>query len=130
MAIAETVRKYVEAGREALSQKKAEDLARSLAKQGEIRRDQVAKLAGDLTRWSRQSSERLLQIIRGEVKKQISRAGVATKDEVDSLRRRVRDLERGGTKRATSKRSTPKRSTAKRSTSGGSSRKTSSTSRT
>jgi polyhydroxyalkanoate synthesis regulator phasin len=125
MAIAETVRKYVEAGREALSQKKAEDLARSLAKQGEIRRDQVAKLARDLTRWSRQSSERLLEIIRGEVKKQITRAGVATRDEVDSLRRRVRDLERGGKKPATSKRTTAKRSTAS-----GSSRKTSASKRT
>jgi polyhydroxyalkanoate synthesis regulator phasin len=124
MAIAETVRKYVEAGREALSQKKAEDLARSLAKQGEIRRDQVTKLARDLTRWSRQSSERLREIIRGEVKKQIGRAGVATKDEVDSLRRRVRDLERGK-KTATSKRSTSKRSTA-----AGSSRKTSASKRT
>jgi polyhydroxyalkanoate synthesis regulator phasin len=95
MAIADTVRKYVEAGREALSPGKAEDMARALARQGEIRRDQVSGLARDLVDWSRRNRERLLDLIRREVKKQISRAGVATKDEIDSLKRRIRELERG-----------------------------------
>jgi polyhydroxyalkanoate synthesis regulator phasin len=95
MAIADTVRKYVEAGREALSPGKAEDMARALARQGEIRRDQVSGLARDLVDWSRRNRERLLDLIRREVKKQISRTGVATKDEIDSLKRRVRELERG-----------------------------------
>jgi polyhydroxyalkanoate synthesis regulator phasin len=95
MAITDTVRKYVEAGREALSPGKAEDMARALARQGEIRRDQVSGLARDLVDWSRRNRERLLDLIRREVKKQISRAGVATKDEIDSLKRRVRELERG-----------------------------------
>ena len=116
MAITDTVRKYVEAGREALSPKKAEDLARSLARQGEIRRDQVSKLARDLADWSRRNSERLLEVIRGEVKKQISRTGVATKEEVDALKRRIRELERGTGKKTTAKRATRK-STARRSSS-------------
>jgi polyhydroxyalkanoate synthesis regulator phasin len=100
MAISDTVRRYVEAGREALSPGKAEELARALAKQGEIRRDQVSGLARDLVDWSRRNRERLLDIIRREVNRQISRAGVATKDDVDSLKRRVRDLERGARKGA------------------------------
>jgi polyhydroxyalkanoate synthesis regulator phasin len=100
MAISDTVRRYVEAGREALSPGKAEDLARALAKQGEIRRDQVSGLARDLVDWSRRNSDRLLDTIRREVKKQISRTGVATKDEIDSLKRRVRELERGARKGA------------------------------
>ena len=95
MAIADTVRRYVEAGREALSPKKAEDMAKALAKQGEIRRDQVATLARDLVAWSRRNRDRLVEVIGAEVKKQIARAGVATRDEVDSLKRRVRELERG-----------------------------------
>lgn len=95
MPITDTVRKYVEAGREALSPGKAEDLARALARQGEIRRDQVSGLARDLVDWSRRNRERLLDLIRREVKKQISRTGVATKDDIDSLKRRVRELERG-----------------------------------
>ena len=113
MAITDTVRKYVEAGREALSPKKAEDLARSLARQGEIRRDQVSKLARDLADWSRRNSERLLEVIRGEVKKQISRTGVATKEEVDALKRRIRELERGTGKKTTAKRATRKSTTRK-----------------
>ena len=95
MAITDTVRRYVETGREALSPGKAEDMARALARQGEIRRDQVSGLARDLVDWSRRNRERLLDLIRREVKKQISRTGVATKDDIDSLKRRVRELERG-----------------------------------
>lgn len=92
----DAVRKYVEAGREALTPRKAEELARSVVKQGEARREQASKVARDLAEWSRKSSDRLLEIIRGEVKKQISKAGLATKDEVESLKRRIRELERAG----------------------------------
>jgi polyhydroxyalkanoate synthesis regulator phasin len=118
MAITDTVRKYVEAGREALSPGKAEDMARALARQGEIRRDQVSGLARDLVDWSRRNRERLLDLIGREVKKQISRAGVATKEEIDSLKRRVRELERGrggakGTAGATKTRTASTRSTGR-----------------
>jgi polyhydroxyalkanoate synthesis regulator phasin len=117
VAIGDTVRKYVEAGREALTPKKAEDLARSLAKQGEVRRDQVSRLARDLAEWSRRNSERLIEIVRSEVKRQMSRTGVATKDEVEALRRRVRELERGRPKASSAKRSsTAKRNTTRKST--------------
>lgn len=117
MAIGDTVRRYVEAGREALTPKKAEDLARSLAKQGEVRRDQVSRLARDLAEWSRRNSERLMEIVRSEVKRQMSRTGVATKDEVEALRRRVRELERGRPKASAAKKSsTAKRTTSRKST--------------
>lgn len=117
MAIGDTVRRYVEAGREALTPKKAEDLARSLAKQGEVRRDQVSRLARDLAEWSRRNSERLMEIVRSEVKRQMSRTGVATKDEVEALRRRVRELERGRPKASAAKKSsTAKRTTTRKST--------------
>jgi polyhydroxyalkanoate synthesis regulator phasin len=117
VAIGDTVRKYVEAGREALTPKKAEDLARSLAKQGEVRKDQVSRLARDLAEWSRRNSERLMEIVRSEVKRQMSRTGVATKDEVEALRRRVRELERGRPKvSAAKKSSTAKRTTTRKST--------------
>jgi polyhydroxyalkanoate synthesis regulator phasin len=117
VAIGDTVRRYVEAGREALTPKKAEDLARSLAKQGEVRRDQVSRLARDLAEWSRRNSERLMEIVRSEVKRQMSRTGVATKDEVEALRRRVRELERGRPKASAAKKSSPaKRTTTRKST--------------
>jgi polyhydroxyalkanoate synthesis regulator phasin len=127
----DTVRKYVEAGREALTPRKAEELARSLVKQGEARREQASKLARDLVEWSRKNSERLLEIVRGEVKKQISRAGLVTKDEVEGLKRRIRELEKGSrtgtaarpasskaTKSSARKRTTRSKPTARKTTAG------------
>ena len=113
MAITDTVRKYVEAGREALSPGKAQDIARSLARQGEIRRDQVSGLARDLVTWSRKNRDRLQELIGREVKKQVTRMGVATKEDIDSLKRRVRDLERAGKTPARSATSPAKKSTAR-----------------
>jgi polyhydroxyalkanoate synthesis regulator phasin len=92
----DTVRRYVEAGREALTPKKAEEMARALSKEGQARRDQVSTVARDLVEWSRKNSERLLATIRAEVKRQLARTGVATKDDIESLKQRIRKLEAAG----------------------------------
>jgi polyhydroxyalkanoate synthesis regulator phasin len=111
----EQVREYMEAAIGKLSPAKAQDLAKSLTKgQG---RDQVSKAAKDLMSWSKKNSERLSTMVQTEVKSQLKTIGVASRDEVDALRKRVRELERAEGKRSTRKRSTAKRSTAKRSTS-------------
>ncbi len=110
----DALRKFVEAGREALTPEKAEELARALVKEGQARRDQAARLARDLTTWSRRSSERLMATIRAEVKDQISKAGLATKDEVEGLKRRVRKLESSGA--PTRKATTAKRAPARKAT--------------
>jgi polyhydroxyalkanoate synthesis regulator phasin len=89
----DAVRRYVEAGREALTPKRAEELARSLVREGQARRDQATQLARDLLEWSRRSSERLRETIGREVTRQIGRAGLATTAEVESLKRRIRKLE-------------------------------------
>jgi polyhydroxyalkanoate synthesis regulator phasin len=89
----DALRRYVEAGREALTPKRAEELARSLINQGQARKDQAAKLTRDLLDWSRKSSERFRDAVGREVSRQIGRAGLATKAEVESLKRRIRKLE-------------------------------------
>jgi len=110
------VRKYMEAAIGKLSPAKAQELARSVMKgQG---KEQVTKAAQELLEWSNRNRERLTELVRKEVRSQLKAIGVASRDEVDALRKRVRELERGGgaaKKRATAKRSTAKRSTAKRS---------------
>ncbi len=106
MAMLDAVRKYVEAGREAISPEKAQELARSMARQGQTRADQVNRVARDLAEWSRRNSERLVRLIQREVKRQIANLGVATKEDVEGLKRRIRDLERART-------AAPKRATAK-----------------
>jgi polyhydroxyalkanoate synthesis regulator phasin len=112
--VLEQVREYMEAAIGKLSPAKAQDLAKSLTKgQG---RDQVTKTAKDLLAWSNKNRERLTSMVQTEVKSQLKTIGVASRDEVDALRKRVRELERGQGKKSTRKRTTAKRSTAKRST--------------
>ncbi|HKX34555.1 MAG TPA: phasin family protein [Actinomycetota bacterium] len=111
----EQVREYMEAAIGKLSPAKAQELAKSLSKgQG---RDQVSKAAKDLLAWSNKNKERLTSMVQTEVKSQLKTIGVASRDEVDALRKRVRELEREQGKKSTRKRSTAKRSTAKPATS-------------
>jgi len=109
--VLEQVREYMEAAIGKLSPAKAQDLAKSLTKgQG---RDQVTKTAKDLLAWSNKNKERLTSMVQTEVKSQLKTIGVASRDEVDALRKRVRELERGQGKKSTRKRTAAKRSTAK-----------------
>jgi len=109
--VLEQIREYMEAAIGKLSPAKAQDLAKSITKgQG---RDQVTKTAKDLLAWSNKNRERLTSMVQTEVKSQLKTIGVASRDEVDALRKRVRELERGQGKKSTRKRTTAKRSTAK-----------------
>jgi hypothetical protein len=89
--VVDEIRRYLEAATGKLSPKRAQQLAKSLAKgQG---KDQVAKAAHDLMEWSNRNRERLADLVRTEVRSQLKTVGVASRDEVDALRRRVRALE-------------------------------------
>jgi polyhydroxyalkanoate synthesis regulator phasin len=113
----EQVREYMEAAIGKLSPAKAQELAKSLSKGKGQGRDQVSKAAKDLLAWSNKNKERLTSMVQTEVKSQLKTIGVASRDEVDALRKRVRELEREQGKKSTRKRSTAKRSTAKPATS-------------
>ena len=113
----DTVRKFVEAGFEKLSSKRAEELAKALVKQGQATGQQATRLARELRDWSKRNSERLVEVARREARQQVARMKVADKDEVAALRKRVRELEEELKKRTSPRKSTAKRSTAKTSTS-------------
>src|SRR3972149_8634183 len=102
------VRKYMEAAMGKLSAAKAQELAKSMVK-GEGR-EQVTKTAKDLLEWANKNPERLTELVRSEVRSQVKTLGLATRDAVDALRKRVRDLERGG--KPAKRRSTAQRRTA------------------
>jgi polyhydroxyalkanoate synthesis regulator phasin len=111
----------MEAAMGKLSAAKAQELARSMVK-GEGR-EQVTKTAKDLLEWSNKNRERLTDLIRSEVRSQMKTLGVASRDDVDALRKRVRDLERAGAgarapKRSTAKRAAPKKRSTKPSAGG------------
>jgi polyhydroxyalkanoate synthesis regulator phasin len=94
------VRKYMEAAVEKLSPAKAQEMARSLL-QGQAKgREQVQKVAQDLMDWSNETRGRMREMIRREVTRQLKAMGVASKDEVEALKARVRALERSGSRAA------------------------------
>jgi polyhydroxyalkanoate synthesis regulator phasin len=100
--VIEDIKKTFEAVIGQLSPAKAQELAKRYLEPGAAK-EQVAKAAGDLI----ELSQRLRDAVRKEVTSQMRSMGAATQDELDSLRKRVRDLERaagmtasGGTKAA------------------------------
>lgn len=108
------VRKYMEAAVGKLTPAKAQELARSLlAGQG---KDQVAKAAQDLLEWSNKNRQRLVELVRSEVRSQLSAIGVATKDEVDALKKRVRELERRGGVKAAARKPAARKPAARKAT--------------
>lgn len=109
----EEIRKYVEAGLGALSPSKAKELARSFTS-GEGR-EKVSRAAQELMEWSARTRERVAEMIRGEVRKQLKAMDVVTRDDLDALRKRVRDLEKAGATAPSAARAAAKKSTAKRS---------------
>jgi polyhydroxyalkanoate synthesis regulator phasin len=100
--VIEDIKKTFDAVIGQLSPAKAQELAKRYLEPGAAK-EQVAKAAGDLI----DLSQRLRDAVRKEVTSQMRSMGAATQDELDSLRKRVRDLERaagmtasGGTKAA------------------------------
>jgi polyhydroxyalkanoate synthesis regulator phasin len=109
-------RKNMEATMQKLSPARAQEMARSLM-QGQTS-EQVQKVARDLLDWSNKNRQRLSEAVQREVKSQLKSLGVAGRDEVDALKRRVRELERQvGGPAATAKKPAAARSRTKKPTS-------------
>jgi polyhydroxyalkanoate synthesis regulator phasin len=97
-----------------LTPAKAQELAKRYLEPGAAK-EQVAKTAGDLLR----VQQRLRDAVRKEVTAQIKAMGAATQDDLDALRKRVRNLERAaghtasGRKRAAARKTTKKATTTR-----------------
>ena len=108
------VRKFVRERLDKLSSRRPEELARTLAERGQARKEQATRIARDVVEWSKKNREVIADVVQRGVRQQIARLGVATKDEVNSLRKRVRDLEGEARPKKAAARKTPATSTAKR----------------
>ena len=86
------MRSFFGAGVGALTRERARDLARSLL-EGE-RSEQANRLAGELYQWSQRSREWLRDAVGQEVRRQLTSLGLATREDLDALRKRVRELEK------------------------------------
>ena len=120
MAKMQDVRKTIEASLGNLSTTRAQEIAKSMLDM-DAAKDQVTKTAADLMDWSQRNRTRLVSLIRGEVRDQLRQMGVATEEEVNALRKRVRDLER--TARATGARGGGKKTSGSKTTTGSTARK-------
>jgi uncharacterized protein YnzC (UPF0291/DUF896 family) len=106
------VRKMMQGALGNLTPAKAQDLAKSL--EPGAAKEQVAKLTADLLEWSQHNRERFVDMIRKEVQHQLHQMGAATTDELDALRKRVRELERAAGRTASRKKTTARKPAAKK----------------
>ena len=114
MTRVDDMRKTFEAALGNLTPARAQELAKGFLEPGAAK-DQIAKSAADILEWSQRNRQRLRSAIQDEIRDQMRQMGVATRDELDGLRKRVRDLERAAGMTASGRRRAPaKKTTAKR----------------
>ncbi|HEY7761753.1 MAG TPA: hypothetical protein VIC52_01980 [Actinomycetota bacterium] len=77
-----------------LTPAKAQQLAKDILEPGAAK-EQVAKTTADLLEWSHSNRERISSFVRREISEQLKVVGgVASQEELDALKKRVRELER------------------------------------
>ena len=117
MAKLEDLRKAVEATVGTLTPANAQRLAKGLLEPGAAK-EQVSKVAGELMQWSQRNRERIAEVVRTEIAKQLGNIGAVSHEDLEALERRIRKLERMAAKPTTRKTTTTraKSSGAKRTT--------------
>lgn len=94
---------------------RAQRIVSDLAKRGESRTKDLQKAARELAERSSRNRRELASLVQKEIRRQIRTLGLATRDEIERLQRRVRELERStpgrkaATARKTQAKSTPKK---------------------
>jgi polyhydroxyalkanoate synthesis regulator phasin len=84
---------------------RAERIVADLAKRGETRTRGLQKAARGIAERSTRSSKELGSLVQKEIRRQIRSLGLATRDDVERLQRRIRELEKkGGSTRKAAKR--------------------------
>lgn len=109
------VRKAIEATVGNLTPAKAQQLAKSFSEPSAAK-EQVAKTAADLLEWSHRNRERVRDAIAKEIQDQMRQVGVATQKDVDALKKRVRELERGAGMTASGRKPAARKPAARKTT--------------
>jgi polyhydroxyalkanoate synthesis regulator phasin len=69
------------------------DVVGDLARRGEVRARDLQKLARTLMERAERNRNELTRLVQKEIRRQINALGLATREEVDTLRKRIRHLE-------------------------------------
>jgi polyhydroxyalkanoate synthesis regulator phasin len=113
-----------------LTRHRAEQIAKELVKNGEVRRDQAAGWAKMLFDASRENRQEITRFVGAEIQNQVKALGLATKRDLDRLERRLERVEastrrsavkttaakKTAVRKPVDKKSTAKKSTAKKTT--------------
>jgi polyhydroxyalkanoate synthesis regulator phasin len=119
MAENDMLRRYLDAGIAftQMTQRRAEGIVRDLVKAGEVQSEQASQTVEDLVNRSRQNTERLLELVRKEIRSSVGNLGLATKDDIARLESRINAVSSagraGGTKKAAKKLVVPSGATKK-----------------
>lgn len=81
---------------------RAQRIVSDLATRGESRAKDLQKVARDLAERSARNRRELVSLVQKEIRRQIKGLGLATRDEIDRLQRRVRELEKSAATRRSS----------------------------
>lgn len=93
----EQVRNAIElaSGLAEVPRRRAEQFARSLADRGDLRPNQISSLVEDILRRSKENAQMVQAVVSSEVRRQVKALGLATRDDVERLNRRIFSLAKG-----------------------------------
>ena len=91
----DAIKRYVDTAQSLtdIPRERAERVAKRLASSGVIDPGQIRGVAADLVERSRENRRRITELVTTEIRRQVSRLGLASKDDVERLRQRVQALE-------------------------------------
>jgi polyhydroxyalkanoate synthesis regulator phasin len=94
MAGEDLFKRYLEIGASVLgmSRERAESIVRDLVASGEVAKGQATKAADWLVERGRSGSEEFTELIRREIRQQITALGLATSDAIDRLQAQIDEL--------------------------------------
>ena len=107
MATNDRWQEYLDAGRAwtQMTREQAETVVKDLVKAGELQQKRAKKAVDDLLERSRKNAEELRKLVRHEIQSQVSALGIATKEDLARLERKL-------SKAPATKKSAPAKKTA------------------
>ena len=91
MAQNDMLKRYLDAGMAftQLTRARAEAIVKDLVKAGELQREQAQDRVEDLLERSRKNTDQLRDLVRKEIREQLASIGLATKDDIARLERKL-----------------------------------------
>ena len=85
------IKRYLDAGLAftQMTQARAEAIVKDLVKAGEVQAQKTEELVTQIVERSRKNTDRLLDVVRKEVRDQIAGLGLATKDDIARLEKKL-----------------------------------------